>query len=77
MSFSIKRTLGARKGWKIMADDGQAIEGSALRTVVGMIKDLEFQVRNHLLLDHWNHRSVLSLAMQGFSVPERITIKIP
>lgn len=27
-----------------MADDGQPIEGPALRTVVGMIKDLEFQV---------------------------------
>lgn len=56
VSFSIKRTLGARKGWKIMADDGQPIEGPALKTVVGMIKDLEYQ---------------------GFSVPERITIKMP
>ena len=34
-----------RKGWKIMADDGQPIEGSALKTVVGMIKDMEFQVQ--------------------------------
>jgi len=56
VSFSIKRTLGARKGWKIMADDGQPIEGPALKTVVGMIKDMEYQ---------------------GFSVPERITIKMP
>jgi len=56
VSFSIKRTLGARKGWKIMADDGHPIEGPALKTVVGMIKDMEYQ---------------------GFSVPERITIKMP
>lgn len=56
VSFSIKRALGSRKGWKIMADDGQTIEGSALKTVVGMIKDME---------------------CQGFSVPERITIKVP
>ena len=34
-----------RKGWKIMADDGQPIEGPALKTVVGMIKDMEFQVQ--------------------------------
>ena len=34
-----------RKGWKIMADDGQPIEGPALKTVVGMIKDMEYQVK--------------------------------
>jgi len=39
-----------------MADDGAPIQGPALKTVVGMIKDMEFQ---------------------GFSVPERITIKVP
>ena len=35
-----------RKGWKIMADDGQPIEGPALKTVVGMIKDMEYQVQS-------------------------------
>ena len=44
VSFSIKRSLGARKGWKIMADDGYILDGSALKTVVGMIKDMECQV---------------------------------
>jgi len=43
VSFSIKRALGSRKGWKIMADDGHSIDGSALKTVVSMIKDMEFQ----------------------------------
>merc|ERR1711892_278536 len=42
-SFSIKRALGSRKGWKILAEDGNSIDGSALRTVVGMIKDMETQ----------------------------------
>ena len=27
-----------------MADDGHPIEGPALKTVVGMIKDMEYQV---------------------------------
>ena len=44
MSFSSKRALGARKGWKIVADDGYSIGGSALMTVVSMIKDMECQV---------------------------------
>ena len=44
VSFSIKRALGSRKGWKIMADDGHSFQGSALKTVVSMIKDMEFQV---------------------------------
>ena len=48
VSFSIKRALGSRKGWKIMADDGHSIDGSALRTVVNMIKDMEFQVERRL-----------------------------
>merc|ERR1711892_712737 len=43
VSFSIKKALGSRKGWKIMADDGHNIDGSALKTVVNMIKDMEFQ----------------------------------
>merc|ERR1712106_186860 len=56
VSFSIKRALGSRKGWKILAEDGNSLDGSALRTVVGMIKDME---------------------MQGFAVPERISIRMP
>ena len=48
VSFSIKRALGSRKGWKIMADDGHSIDGSALKTVVNMIKDMEFQVERRL-----------------------------
>ena len=44
VSFSIKRALGARKGWKIIAYDGHSIDGSALMTVVSMIKDMECQV---------------------------------
>ena len=44
MSFSIKRALGSRKGWKIMPDDGQLMDGEALRRVVNMIKDIEYQV---------------------------------
>merc|ERR1712106_104074 len=43
VSFSIKRALGSRKGWKILAEDGNSLDGSALRTVVGMIKDMETQ----------------------------------
>lgn len=43
VSFSIKRTLGTRKGWKIMPEDGHALEGEALIKVVNMIKDIEFQ----------------------------------
>jgi len=43
VSFSIKRAIGSRKGWKIMPDDGHSIDGPALKTVVSMIKDLEFQ----------------------------------
>ena len=48
VSFSIKRALGSRKGWKIMADDGHSFDGSALKTVVSMIKDMEFQVMIYL-----------------------------
>jgi hypothetical protein len=55
-SFSIKRALGSRRGWKIMADDGGMVDGVALRRVVTIIKDME---------------------LQGFAVPERITIKVP
>ena len=31
-----------------MADDGHSIDGSALKTVVNMIKDMEFQVEKRL-----------------------------
>merc|ERR1712106_292195 len=43
ISFHIKKALGMRKGWKIMADDGEDMDGSALKTVVTMIKDMECQ----------------------------------
>ena len=44
ISFCIKKALGMRKGWKIIADDGEMIDGAALKTVVSMIKDMECQV---------------------------------
>jgi hypothetical protein len=44
VSFSIKRALGSRKGWKIMPDDGHSLDNEALRRVVSMIKDIEYQV---------------------------------
>jgi len=43
VSFSIKRSIGSRKGWKIMSEEGQQMDGDALRKVVNMIKDIEFQ----------------------------------
>lgn len=43
VSFSIKRALGSRKGWKIMPDDGHIMDGEALKRVVNMIKDIEYQ----------------------------------
>merc|ERR1712088_864936 len=43
LSFSIKRALGARKGWKIMTEDGETLDSNALKTVVGMIKEIEYQ----------------------------------
>ena len=43
----------ARKGWKSIADDGHSIDGSALKTVVSMIKGMEYQVAKTL-----NHRTV-------------------
>jgi len=57
VSFSIKKSFGSRKGWKIMPDDEQQnIDASALKSVVSIIKDME---------------------LNGFAVPERISIKIP
>ena len=44
VSFQVKKALGLRKGWKIMADDGEIINNAALKTVVTMIKDMECQV---------------------------------
>jgi len=43
VSFHVKKALGVRKGWKIMADDGEEIDNSALKTVVTMIKEMECQ----------------------------------
>jgi len=43
VSFQVKKALGLRKGWKIMADDGEMINNAALKTVVTMIKDMECQ----------------------------------
>merc|ERR1712062_883672 len=44
VSFSIKKSFGSRKGWKIMPDDGeQSIDGSALKSVVSIIKDMEMK----------------------------------
>merc|ERR1711970_1082616 len=43
VSFQVKKALGLRKGWKIMADDGEVINNAALKTVVTMIKDMECQ----------------------------------
>ena len=50
VSFQVKKALGLRKGWKIMADDGEIINNAALKTVVTMIKDMECQVSNNILL---------------------------
>ena len=73
VSFSIKRALGSRKGWKILAEDGNSIDGSALRTVVGMIKDMETQVSTF----RSNQRKVKTFFSKGFAVPERISIRMP
>ena len=35
---------GGRKGWKIMTEDGESLDSNALRAVVGMIKEIEYQV---------------------------------
>merc|ERR1719147_90006 len=43
VSFQVKKSQGLRKGWKIMADDGEIINNTALKTVVSMIKDMECQ----------------------------------
>eukprot|EP00088_Acartia_fossae_P068926 TRINITY_DN8856_c0_g1_i1.p1 TRINITY_DN8856_c0_g1~~TRINITY_DN8856_c0_g1_i1.p1 ORF type:complete len:219 (-),score=72.68 TRINITY_DN8856_c0_g1_i1:33-689(-) len=43
VTFIIKRSLGSRKGWKIMPEDGGEMDSEALKKVVSMIKDIEFQ----------------------------------
>jgi hypothetical protein len=48
ISFHIKKSLGMRKGWKIIAHDGEMIDGAALKTVVSMIKDMECQVSKNI-----------------------------
>lgn len=83
-------TLICRKGWKIMTEDGETLDSNALKTVVGMIKEIEYQV--NIWQTFWNNykRSVYSepffihlqitqlfLKPQGLAVPERITIKVP
>ena len=45
VTFSIKKSFGSRKGWKIMPDDGHHnIDASALQSVVSIIKDMEIKV---------------------------------
>ena len=48
ISFRIKKALGMRKGWKIIADDGEMIDGAALKTVVSIINDMECQVSKNI-----------------------------
>ena len=36
--------LNGRKGWKIMTEDGESLDSNALRAVVEMIKEIEYQV---------------------------------
>merc|ERR1712061_700947 len=44
VSFSIMKSFGSRKGWKIMPDDGQQnIDSSTLQNVVSLIKDMELK----------------------------------
>ena len=61
-----------RKGWKIMADDGEDMDGSALKTVVTMIKDMECQVTKSIS----SCISIIFSIVQGFAVPDRITVKV-
>ena len=39
-------TLNDRKGWKIMTEDGESLDSNALRAVVSMIKEIEYQANN-------------------------------
>ena len=60
-----------RKGWKIIADDGKMIDGAALKTVVTMIKDMEYQVSKSV-----SDCIIIIFIVQGFTVPDRITVKV-
>ena len=43
LSFTIRPSIGGRKGWKIMPEDDGAIEdGEIIKRVVEMIKEMEF-----------------------------------
>ena len=45
LSFKIKKSLGSRKGWIIMAEDEENCQAQdALKTVIQMIRDMECQV---------------------------------
>ena len=39
-------TLNHRKGWKIMTEEGESLDSNALRAVVSMIKEIEYQAIN-------------------------------
>ena len=72
ISFQAKKALGLRKGWKIIADDTEMMDGAALKTVVSMIKDMEYQVRStmsHFIITIFH-------IVQGCAVPDRITVKV-
>ena len=44
LSFSIRRHLGGRQGWKIMPDEDMSLcSKDALQKVVGMIKEMELK----------------------------------
>ena len=67
VSFSIKKSFGSRKGWKIMPDDGQQnIDSSALQSVVSIIKDMEIKVTSLALIMNWTETGV-SLGMSQVS----------
>ena len=44
LSFSVKKAVGGRRGWKIMADSEDGPDRAALQTVVTMIRQMEGQV---------------------------------
>ena len=72
ISFQVKKALGLRKGWKIIADDTEMMDGAALKTVVSMIKDMEYQVR----ITMSNFSILIFHIVQGCAVPDRITITV-
>ena len=50
-----------RKGWKIMTEDGESLDSNALRAVVGMIKDIEYQVRDEQIYNTVENVSLIPL----------------